>query len=111
MQHFRLVSLLAVAGLTLSVITWASSRHGSGVDLKQVPPAVMKTVLRVARGAKISEIEREQVNGQIVYAVEIEVGDVEVEVTIDEQGNILDVEIESEEGDAEDDEDLWPSDS
>ena len=104
MQRFRVLSLLAFAGLVLSAVTWASTLDDDdGIDWKKIPKAVKKTIQRVAQGAEIDEISREREGGRIVYEVVIEVGDVEIEIEIGEDGRILDVEIETEEDEDDDD--------
>jgi len=73
------------------------------VTLKQVPPAVRKTILKAAGKHKIEEIERETKNGKTVYEAEWRDGDKEVEIKVAPNGKLLKREVEDADDDDDDD--------
>jgi len=73
------------------------------VSLDQVPAAVKATILKEAKGAVITEVEKESSKGKTYYEAEWVVGGKEVEIKVATDGTLLGREIEEED---EDDDEL-----
>jgi uncharacterized membrane protein YkoI len=82
-----LVSMLAMAALAGAAET--------KVAMKDLPPAVQKTVQEQTKGAEIKGISRETENGKTTYEVETVVGGKHRDMEIDAQGMVTEVEEET----------------
>src|SRR5687767_10891294 len=99
-------TIAAIALAALVTVPACSNLERGGDDeikvtLDQVPAAVRQTLEAEAKGAAISEIEKETENGQTVYEAETTIDGKPVELTIGEDGKL----IAREDEDAEDDDD------
>jgi uncharacterized membrane protein YkoI len=80
-----LTCTLFQAALLLPALGQASQ----DVTLEQLPPAVKATVERETQGGQITEIEREDEQGRVIYEVEFTSGGKEYELDIAEDGKLL----------------------
>ena len=96
-----------LAGLALLGTACAESGEGNEakVKLDDVPDAARQAILREAAGAPVSEVEREEEHGKVVYEAEINSGGKRHEIEVDAQGNVLPEEADDHDGgdDEEDD--------
>jgi hypothetical protein len=94
-----------LAGLmTLGAASLALGDDDENVNLDDLPAAVKATILKEANGATIKEIEREKgKDGKIVYEAEWIENGKEVEITVAEDGTLLEREEEDADDDADDD--------
>lgn len=101
--------LVLVLGLAVGIVCWAfgPSVFSARVKLEDLPIAVKATldkfITEEAPGAEVEEIEVEKEDGKIIYDIELEVGDKDIELEIAEDGRLLEKEIDSEKEDDEDD--------
>lgn len=72
------------------------------VELKDLPPAVRRTLEAESVGAKIEEIEFESINGIKIFEAEISADQHQWEVTIREDGQLLKKELEDDHDDDRD---------
>lgn len=103
---FALLSL----GLVVSPAAAAEEKDGDDenevkVQLKDCPEAVQKTIKKEAGSGKIREIEKEQEGGKTVYEAEVVIDSKEYEITVAEDGKLLEKEEEGAEDDDADDDD------
>ncbi|MBN2559608.1 MAG: PepSY-like domain-containing protein [Phycisphaerae bacterium] len=77
------------------------------VSLDEVPAAVKATILKEAKGAAITEVERESSKGKTFYEAEWVEGGKEVEIKVAADGTLLGREVEEED---EDDDEAIPLD-
>ena len=109
------LAALAVLALILGGCT-NLDRNGGGDDedsdanevtmtMEQLPASARDGLTREAgTGATIGEVEREQENGQTVYEADVTAQDgTKWEVTVDENGKLLEKEKDDEEGGEDDD--------
>ncbi len=89
------IPFVLLLGATLSA-GWAEEEVTLTID--QVPAAVKAAILEVSKGAKITEIEQETKDGQVVYEAEWANADgkTETEITIAADGTVLKTETETE---------------
>lgn len=98
-----------LAGLALLGTACAEMERGEGNEVKMklddVPDAARQAILREAAGAPVSEVEREEEHGKVVYEAEINSGGKRREIEVDAQGNVLPEEADDHDGgdDGEDD--------
>ena len=85
----------SILSLPLSLVLGASlagafAEEEVTVTLDQVPAAVKATILKAAGGAKV-EVEKETVNGKVIYLAEwiVKDGKSEVEIAVAEDGTLL----------------------
>jgi len=112
--------VVLVLGLAVGVVCWAfgpSIINANGkeakVKVEELPDAVKATlngfIEKEAPGAKIEEIEKEVEDGKVIYDIELEVDDKDIELEIAEDGTLLKKEAEEEkeekEGEERDEED------
>lgn len=102
-KHWKLVSLLVLAGLVLcigAVATKQTAEQEKAVSIDNVPEAVKATILAEAKGGTIGEIEMETENGQTAYEAEVTIDGQKVEIKVADDGKLL-----GKEADDDDDED------
>ena len=110
-QHWKLISLMAVACLAVcigAVATIQTVDQEKQVSIDQVPAAVKATILAQAQGGTINEIEEEVVNGQTIYEAEVIVEGREVDIRMTANGTLLGTETQNDDEvdeDADDNED------
>lgn len=75
------------------------------VEMKDLPEAVKTTLKKEFDGFKIEEMEMSETSGGNVYEFEIEKGDLEMEITIDPDGKVLNQAVENEESENKEDDD------
>ncbi|MDP2896386.1 MAG: hypothetical protein Q8Q12_07480 [bacterium] len=96
--------VVLVLGLAVGIVCWAfgpSVINAIGkeakVKVEDLPDAVKATlngfIEKEAPGAKIEEIEKELEDGKIIYDIELEVGDKDIELEIAEDGTLLEKEV------------------
>ena len=100
---------IALLGASLFLTSCQSSNEREGNEVKlrldDVPPAVRATILREAGGAPVTEVEREEENGRVVYEAEITTNGRQRDIEVDAQGNLLPPEAGDYDQDDEEDED------
>ncbi len=69
------------------------------ISLDQVPAAVKATILKEAKGAAITEVEKESSKGKTFYEAEWVVGGKEVEIKVAADGTLLGREVEEDDDD------------
>jgi uncharacterized membrane protein YkoI len=62
------------------------------VKMKDLPPAVQKTVEEQSKGAKLRGLAKEIKNGQTFYEAELKINGHSKDVLMDENGNVVEVE-------------------
>lgn len=100
---------LLLSGLVLvGAAGCAETDRGEGqevrMSLDDVPDAAREAILREAAGAPVTEVEREDEGGRVVYEAEVTAGGKTREIEVDAQGNVLPEEPDDrDDGDEEDD--------
>ena len=90
-QNIKLsIALVAIALGTCSVALAQEKK----LKREQLPPAVEKTVARESQGATINGFATEIENGERLYEVELTVDGRSKDISMDRNGNILEVETE-----------------
>jgi len=90
-QNIKLsIALVAIALGTCSVALAQEKK----LKREQLPPAVEKTVARESQGATINGFATEIENGKRLYEVELTVDGRSKDISMDRNGNILEVETE-----------------
>jgi len=84
------IALVAIALATCSVAVAQEKK----LKREQLPPAVEKTVARESQGATINGFATEIENGKRLYEVELTVDGHSKDISMDKNGNILEVEAE-----------------
>jgi len=90
MTRWMLLAVMAFGG-TVAV---ALAGDDEKVTIDQVPAAVKATILKEANGATVTEIEKETKDGKTVYEAEWTEGGKEVEITVAEDGTLIEKEVE-----------------
>jgi hypothetical protein len=85
-KHSLVASLLIVAVLS------AAHPQEKRIKREQLPPAVEKTVAQQSKGATIRGFTTEMEGGKRLYEVELTVSGHEKDISMDEQGIIIEVE-------------------
>jgi hypothetical protein len=85
-KHSLLASLLILAVLS------AAHPQEKRIKREQLPPAVEKTVAQQSKGATIRGFSTEMEGGKRLYEVELTVSGHEKDISMDEQGIIIEVE-------------------
>jgi uncharacterized membrane protein YkoI len=82
-------------GMTLAIVC-ANSVAGQEKQLKKsdLPAAVQKTADEQSKGATIKGYSQEKENGQVAYEVALMVNGHSKDITMDAQGNVLEIEEE-----------------
>src|SRR5690348_12928839 len=86
-----LTAFTAVAGVFISA-AWAEKK----LALKDLPPAVQKTIEAELKGGEIKTISKEKENGVSQYEVETLLEGKHRDISVDVKGNLLVVEEETE---------------
>jgi hypothetical protein len=84
------IALVVTALSTCSVVVAQEKK----LKREQLPPAVEKTVARESQGATINGFATEVENGKRLYEVELTVDGHSKDISMDRNGNILEVEAE-----------------
>lgn len=99
--------VVLVLGLAAGIVCWAfgpSIINANGKEAKvkaeELPAAVKATVDKFildpkneATGAKIDEAKKEVEDGKVIYDIELEAGDKDIELEIAEDGTLLETEV------------------
>jgi flagellar hook assembly protein FlgD len=96
--------VVLVLGLAVGVVCWAfgpSVINAIGKEAKvkvaDLPDAVKATlngfIEKEAPGAKIEKIEKQVEDGKVIYDIELEAGDKDIELEIAEDGTLLEKEV------------------
>ncbi len=102
MKKLYIVLLL---GLAVGIVCWAfgPSMINARVKVEELPDPVKATLDKFiadeAPGAEVEEIEKEVEDGKVVYEIELEVGDKDIELEIAEDGTLLEKEVEKDDDD------------
>lgn len=84
------VSLVsAIAMLALPATALAEDREGVEKETVQVPAQVHESIKKETAGAKITEIEKKEDNGEVVYEVEFEKAGRDYEMDVASDGTVL----------------------
>ena len=87
----RLITMSIVIALTTCSAVFAQEKK---ITRQQLPPAVEKTVARESQGAVINGFATEIENGKRLYEVELTVDGHSKDISMDKNGNILEIEEE-----------------
>src|SRR6202051_4739091 len=87
----NLLIAIAASGLLLA---GASSAQEKKIKRSDLPPAVEKTVAAQSTGATIKSFSTEKENGETLYEAEMTVGGHSKDVTMNAQGEVVEVEEE-----------------
>src|SRR4051812_41728610 len=85
------IVLVALGGLLLTGVSFAQERRIRRSDL---PPEVEKTVAKESAGATVHGFSQERENGQTFYEAELTVDGRSRDVSMDAQGNVVEIEEE-----------------
>jgi hypothetical protein len=88
-KHFRGLILTGICVISLVAVTPAQEKK---VKMSDLPPAVQKTVKEQSQGATIRGLTREVENGKTQYEAELTVNGHSKDLTIDSDGNVVEVE-------------------
>jgi hypothetical protein len=75
----------AAGGGAMAAEVW----HGPNLTTADLPPAVRTTFLKQAKGARIQELRRENLNGRPVYSGEIVKNGRGANLRVSEQGKVV----------------------
>ncbi len=89
-----LVPLLVGLFAMVALVGGAADEQEEAVTLDQVPDPVKATILTESAGGRITEIERETRNGNVVYEAEFVRDGQEIEIRIAPDGTVLGREVE-----------------
>ncbi|APB33606.1 hypothetical protein GlitD10_1286 [Gloeomargarita lithophora Alchichica-D10] len=84
----RLVATLCF----VSVISGMASA-GTPVAIKEIPPAVSRSISNYFPGAKILRAERDTDDGQTTFEVKVRYKEINLKLDVNPQGKILDVDM------------------
>jgi uncharacterized membrane protein YkoI len=90
-QNIRISIVSVVIALATFSVAVAQEKK---LKREQLPPAVEKTVARESQGATINGFATEVENGKRLYEVELTVDGGSKDISMDKNGNILEVEAE-----------------
>src|SRR6202171_6272754 len=90
-RNIRLSIVLVVIGLATGSVAVAQEKK---IKREQLPPAVEKTVARESQGATINGFATEIEDGKRLYEVELTVDGHSKDISMDKDGNIVEVEAE-----------------
>jgi hypothetical protein len=82
-------SILTLAAFQAAILVPTLSFAGQDVKLEELPPAVKATVEQETKGGQITDIERDNEKGQVIYEVEFTSEGKEYELDIAEDGKLL----------------------
>ena len=87
--------MLMISSLVIGLMTvWIARAEEKKLKREELPPAVEKTVQQETKGAEIRGFSTEVDDGRRVYEVEFVVNGHGKDVSMDEQGNVIEVEEE-----------------
>lgn len=99
----KTITVAALGALAAFGITNATAGDESEqkVQLADCPAAVQKTINDNANGGQVVEVEKEtKKDGTVVYEAEVKKTDgTEIEIEVAEDGTLIDIEIEDDDGD------------
>jgi hypothetical protein len=95
---------ILVLGVAVGIVCWAfgpglinAKGKEAKVKVEELPEAVKATVDKFIRdeapGAKIDEAKKEVEDGKVIYDIELEAGDKDIELEIAEDGTLLEKEV------------------
>ena len=93
MRAFHAFALFLIAA-TLCAVRLPAQEHEKKINRSDLPPAVEKTVAAQTQGATIRGFNEEKENGKTYYEAETTVNGHSKDISIDEQGNVVEVEEE-----------------
>jgi hypothetical protein len=103
MNLTKLGWLLGLAAMVMiSLACTSASASGDEVNLSDCPAAVQKTFERETSGAKIEEVEKEIVIYKTTYEAEVTIDEKEYEITVAEDGTLLEKSLEEDDENDED---------
>ncbi|HLG17319.1 MAG TPA: hypothetical protein VJH03_22920 [Blastocatellia bacterium] len=91
----RVTLISAAVALAFSLVPSQAARaegNEKRVKMKDLPPAVQKTVREQSKGATIRGLSQETEDGKTIYEVEMRVKGHPKDVSIDADGNVIEVE-------------------
>ena len=88
--------------VTLSLAWTSASANGDEIKLSECPAAVQKTFEREANGAKIDEVEKEIEDGKTTYEAHVIIDGKEYEITVAEDGTLLEKALEEDDDENDD---------
>jgi hypothetical protein len=94
--------LVGAAALALSGVSatraYAADKEENEqkISFKDAPSAVRKTLKREANGQKIKTVDKEKLNGKIVYEADVEIDDHNYEIIVDTKGLLLSKKLDNE---------------
>ncbi|MBL7043858.1 MAG: hypothetical protein ISR77_34825 [Pirellulaceae bacterium] len=94
------LSVLVFAVLTTT--SQAGEEKEKKISVSDCPKAVQKTLKREVGKGKIVDVDVKKVDGVTIYESEVWYGDLEYDIVIREDGTLLSKVLESEKGDAKD---------
>jgi uncharacterized protein YpmS len=94
MGPLRCILIVGLAVCASASVVDAEEGHGGHLRVQDLPDPVRTTVLKLANGRAVSEIEAEQERGKVVYKVKIG----ENEIVVHASGRVLSMKTEREEG-------------
>ncbi len=97
-KRWRLFAMIG-AGLLVAGAATGLAWDEEEMSLSQVPAQVREALLKLAAGAKITEVEREREHGMIFYEAEWEVDGRETEAKVTASGDLVEMEEEVAAGD------------
>ncbi len=90
----QLIAALVISLTSMLVISVSAQDKEQRVRLKDIPPAVQKTVQEQTQGATIRSISKEKENGKTVYEIETKVNGHSRDLMIEADGTLGDIEEE-----------------
>ena len=92
-KRWRLFAMIG-AGLLVAGAATGLAWDEEEMSLSQVPAQVREALLKLAAGAKITEVEREKKHGIVTYEAEWEVNGREAEAEVTADGDLIEMEEE-----------------
>ena len=90
-RYHKVLMASVLITMASASVARAEEKH---IQRKDLPPAVEKTVAEQSKGATIKGFAKEVENGKKLYEVELSVNGHGKDVSIDQQGNVVEVEEE-----------------
>ena len=85
--------------LVIPLICAVTSARGDELKLSECPAAVQKTLQREANGATIDEVDKKVEDGRTIYGAEVTIDGKEYEITVTEDGILLEKSLEEDDDD------------
>ena len=89
--RFMLVGVVLVAGVSVTSLA-GGDEDEQKVSIEQVPAKVRKALLKLAGGARITEVEREKEHGMVFYEAEWVANGRETEAKVTASGDLVELE-------------------